>query len=58
MDLIYTVYLEEWIMKEYILKNGKKLVIRLAEEKDAEGLLVHINQAGRETDFLGFGKEG
>ena len=45
-------------MKEYILKNGKKLVIRLAEEKDAEGLLVHINQAGRETDFLGFGKEG
>ena len=30
-------------MKEYILKNGKKLVIRLAEEKDAEGLLVHIN---------------
>lgn len=45
-------------MKEYILKNEKKLVIRLAEEKDAEGLLVHINQAGRETDFLGFGKEG
>ena len=45
-------------MKEYILKNGKKLVIRLAEEKDAEGLLVHINHAGRETDFLGFGKEG
>ena len=45
-------------MKEYILKNGKKLIIRLAEEKDAEGLLLHINEAGRETDFLGFGKEG
>ena len=45
-------------MKEYILKNGKKLIIRLAEEKDAEGLLLHINKAGREADFLGFGKEG
>lgn len=45
-------------MKEYMLKNGKKLIVRLAEEKDAEGLLIHINQAGRETDFLGFGKEG
>ena len=45
-------------MKEYILKNGKNLVIKLAEEGDAEGILLHINQAGRETDFLGFGKEG
>ena len=45
-------------MKEYELKNGKKLVLRLAEEKDAAPLLNHMNQAGRETDFLGFGKEG
>lgn len=45
-------------MKEHELKNGKNLILRKAEEKDAAALLKHMNQCGKETDFLGFGKEG
>lgn len=45
-------------MREYILKDGRKLILQKAEEKDAKGLLDHLNQAGKETEFLGFGKEG
>lgn len=45
-------------MEVYELKNGKNLILRKAEEKDAAALLKHMNQCGKETDFLGFGKEG
>ncbi len=45
-------------MKKIILKNGQELIIRKAEEKDAEKFLEYFNVVGSETDFLGFGPEG
>lgn len=47
-------------MEKYIfeLKDGRELVIRKAEEKDAEIFLQYFNTVGAETDFLGFGAEG
>ncbi len=45
-------------MKKFILKNGQELIIRKAEEKDAEKFLEYFNVVGSETDFLGFGPEG
>ncbi|WP_427339831.1 GNAT family N-acetyltransferase [Caloranaerobacter sp. DY30410] len=41
-------------MKEYILSNGKKVVIRKAEKKDAEELIKFINVISYESDFLTF----
>ncbi|QIB26900.1 GNAT family N-acetyltransferase [Caloranaerobacter azorensis] len=41
-------------MKEYILSNGKKVVIRKAEKKDAEELIKFINIISYESDFLTF----
>lgn len=45
-------------MKKYILKNNIEMVIRKAEEKDAEKFLEYFYKVGAETDFLGFGAEG
>lgn len=45
-------------MKKYQLKTGKELIIRTALPEDAKDFLEHINECGKETDFLGFGKEG
>lgn len=45
-------------MKKHLLKNGKELIIRLAILEEAQEFLDYINQCGKETDFLGFGKEG
>lgn len=47
-------------MEKYIfeLKDGRELVIRKAEEKDAEIFLQYFNTVGAETDFLSFGAEG
>lgn len=43
---------------KFSLKDGRELVIRKAEEKDAEKFLEYFNSVGSETDFLGFGAEG
>lgn len=40
------------------LRNGKELMIRKAEENDAEKFLKYFNVVGSETEFLGFGEEG
>ena len=45
-------------MERYILKDSRELIIRKAEEKDAEKFLEYFNVVGSETDFLGFGAEG
>lgn len=45
-------------MKKFIIKDGRTLIIRKAEEKDAEKFLEYFNTVGAETDFLGFGAEG
>lgn len=42
----------------FTLKDGRKLIIRKAEENDAEKFLKYFNIVGAETDFLGFGAEG
>lgn len=45
-------------MEKHLLKNGKELIVRLAKPEEAQEFLDYINLCGRETDFLGFGKEG
>lgn len=45
-------------MEKYILKDGREVIIRKAQEKDAEKFLEYFNRVGSETDFLGFGAEG
>lgn len=45
-------------MEKHLLKNGKELTIRLAKAEEAQEFLNYVNQCGKETDFLGFGKEG
>lgn len=45
-------------MKKFIIKDGRTLIVRKAEEKDAEKFLEYFNTVGAETDFLGFGAEG
>lgn len=41
-------------MKEYILSNGKKVIIRKAKKEDAEELIKFINVISYESDFLTF----
>lgn len=43
-------------MKKTILKNGRELFIRPAEESDAERLVEYMNLVGGESDFLTYGK--
>lgn len=45
-------------MKKVRLKDGRELLIRPAEESDAEAIIDYINQVGGESDFLTFGKNG
>lgn len=45
-------------MEKHLLKNGKELTIRLAKAEEAQEFLNYVNQCGKETDFLSFGKEG
>lgn len=45
-------------MEKHLLKNGKELIIRVAQVDEAQEFLDYVNQCGKETDFLGFGKEG
>lgn len=40
--------------KEYVLKNGKTLVIREGNIGDAENFIVYANNVGGESDFLTF----
>lgn len=39
-------------------KDNKKIIIKKADENDAEIFLNFFNIVGSETDFLGFGSEG
>lgn len=39
------------------LRDGSKLLIRRAEEKDAEQLIAYMNLVGGESDFLTYGKD-
>lgn len=39
------------------LKNGKDLLLRNAEETDAEKMIVYLNAVGGESDNLLFGKD-
>lgn len=43
-------------MTKVILKDGRELMIRRAEEKDAEQLVEYSNVVGGESDFLTYGK--
>lgn len=45
-------------MEKYTLKDGREVIIRTAQLEEAEEFLNYLNACGKETDFLGFGKEG
>lgn len=45
-------------MENHLLKNGKELIIRTPKIEEANDFLNYLNHCGKETDFLGFGKEG
>ena len=40
--------------KKYVLRNGKNLIVRLAQKEDAEDLTVVSNLIHSETNFCGF----
>lgn len=44
-------------LKEIILKNGEKLILRRPKEDDAEAIINYLNQVGGESDNLLFGKD-
>lgn len=44
-------------MTKTILRDGRKLFIRRAEESDAERLIAYMNLVGGESDFLTYGKD-
>ncbi|WP_042274858.1 GNAT family N-acetyltransferase [[Clostridium] dakarense] len=43
-------------MKEILLKNDKKAIIRKANTKDAQEIINYLNKIGGESDFLTFGE--
>lgn len=43
-------------MKEIILKDGEKAIIRKAVKEDAENIIIYLNKIGGESDFLTFGE--
>ncbi|MBO3443968.1 GNAT family protein [Clostridium sp. CCUG 7971] len=43
-------------MKEILLKNYKKAIIRKASPKDAQEIIDYLNKIGGESDFLTFGE--
>ena len=45
-------------MENHLLKNGKELIIRTPKIEETNDFLNYLNHCGKETDFLGFGKEG
>nr|WP_312577027.1 GNAT family N-acetyltransferase [Sedimentibacter sp.] len=50
-------YRKDSIIKEmYLKKSGKNLILKRAEENDAEEMLRYINIVGGESDNLLFGK--
>ena len=44
-------------MEQVLLKDGRTLTIRRAEESDAERIVAYSNEVGGESDFLTFGKD-
>ena len=44
-------------MTTTILKDGRELLIRQAEEKDAQQLVEYLNLVGGESNFLTYGKD-
>lgn len=45
-------------MKKVLLKDGRELLIRPAEEDDAAAVIEYINSVGGESNFLTYGKNG
>lgn len=45
-------------MTKAVLKDGRELLIRPAEESDAERLIEYMNLVGGESNFLTYGKNG
>ena len=45
-------------MEKVLLKDGRELSIRPAEEGDAAAILDYVNLVGGESDFLTYGKNG
>jgi len=43
-------------LKEFILKNGGKVIIREASKEDARQVLAYVKQVAGESEFLSFGK--
>ncbi|MGL5714411.1 MAG: GNAT family N-acetyltransferase [Paraclostridium sp.] len=43
-------------MREVILKDGRKVVIRKAVKDDAQDMIDYLNKIGGESDFLTFGE--
>lgn len=43
-------------MKEVVLKNKVKAIIREAKIEDAQNIISYLNKIGGESDFLTFGK--
>jgi len=42
-------------MKEYLVKKGRRLVIREARSEDAQAMVEYMKQLATESDFLTFG---
>ena len=51
------MYPESLILKELILKNGQKLLLRMPSPEDAVKMLQYLNTVGGESDNLLFGKD-
>lgn len=45
------------IIREVILKNGERLILRQPEADDAQDIIDYLNQVGGESDNLLFGKD-
>ena len=45
-------------MEKVLLKDGRELLIRPAEENDAAAVIDYLNRVGGESDFLTFGENG
>lgn len=43
---------KELYRKEYLLKDGQKLIVRIPEPSDAEGLINQMQTVDKETKFL------
>ena len=43
-------------MKEIVLKDGSKMIIRRARKEDAPPIIRYLQQVGGESDFITFGR--